>query len=127
MKDKRSEKQKVTLYVPPDLHHKLKIRAALDCEPMSTIAERAIRFYLTHSDVVDSIDAECVHGHSHQVYSCPECGTNLVIREGELELIGVSSEVIPDVSPESATATVESRCSDEDKAESYMGTSLVHC
>ena len=43
-----------------------KIRAAVDGEPMSAIAERAIGFYLNHSDVVDG-----VHGTAHLVYECP--------------------------------------------------------
>jgi hypothetical protein len=37
-------KQKVTLYIPPELHRKLKIKAAVESEPMSSIAERAIVF-----------------------------------------------------------------------------------
>jgi len=73
---------KVTLYLPPDLHRQLKIRSAVDGEAMSAIAERAIDFYLAHSDVVDGL--ERAYGHTHQVYSCPNCSTSAVIREGEL-------------------------------------------
>ncbi|NET52600.1 MAG: hypothetical protein F6K09_29150, partial [Merismopedia sp. SIO2A8] len=80
------DKQKVTLYIPQDLHHKLKIRAALDSEPMSAIAERAIRFYLTHPEAVDNLESS--YGRSHQVHVCPECHTSLVIRDGELESVG---------------------------------------
>jgi hypothetical protein len=75
------DKDKVTLYLPPDLHRQLKIRSAVDGEPMSALAERAIVFYLTHSEVVDGI--ELSHGRVHQVYNCPECTTSFVLRDGE--------------------------------------------
>ncbi|HIK28434.1 MAG: hypothetical protein N3E45_00550 [Oscillatoriaceae bacterium SKW80] len=76
------EKQKVTLYLPPELHRKLKIRAAIDSEPMSTIAEKAIVFYLTYSEIVDEV--ESAYGKTHRVYNCPECNRSVVLREGEL-------------------------------------------
>lgn len=76
------DKQKVTLYLPPELHRQLKIRAAVDSEPMSAIAERAIVFYLAHPEVVDEIEAS--HGSSHRVYTCPECTSSVVLREGEM-------------------------------------------
>ena len=60
------DKHKVTLYLPPELHRQLKIRSAVELEAMSAIAERAIIFYLEHSDVVDELD---IHGQSHRVYS----------------------------------------------------------
>ncbi|MGP1373527.1 MAG: hypothetical protein ACTS3T_11920 [Almyronema sp.] len=50
---------------------------------MSAIAERALDFYLAHSEVVDSIPGS-LDGHSHQVYSCPQCTTSVVIRDGDL-------------------------------------------
>jgi hypothetical protein len=77
------DKQKVTLYLPPELHRQLKIRAAVDSEPMSAIAERAIVFYLAHPDVVDEVE-EATKGTTHRVYTCPECTTAVVMREGEL-------------------------------------------
>lgn len=46
-------KQKVTLYIPPKLHRQLKIRAAVDTESMSAIVEKAIAFYMEHSEVVE--------------------------------------------------------------------------
>ncbi|MBC6417919.1 MAG: hypothetical protein GDA44_03565 [Prochloron sp. SP5CPC1] len=46
-------KQKVTLYIPPKLHRQLKIRAAVDTESMSAIAEKAIAFYMEHSEVAE--------------------------------------------------------------------------
>lgn len=75
-------KQKVTLYIPPQLHRKLKIKAAVESEPMSSLAERAIVFYLNNPEVVDEMEAS--HGQTHRVYSCPECANSAVIREGEL-------------------------------------------
>lgn len=76
------DKQKVTLYLPPDLHRQLKIRGAVHAEPMSAIAERAIDFYLGHPEVVEQTEA--AYGSTHQVYTCPECTTTVVLREGEM-------------------------------------------
>lgn len=80
------DKQKVTLYLTQELHRKLKITAAVEAEPMSAIAERAIVFYLANPDAVDRV--EMSHGQSngsvHQLYSCPGCGSPSVLREGEL-------------------------------------------
>ncbi|MDY7023251.1 MAG: hypothetical protein SWJ54_18205 [Cyanobacteriota bacterium] len=75
-------KQKVTLYIPPQLHRKLKIKAAVESEAMSSIAERAIVFYLNNPEIVDEVEAS--YGQTHRVYSCPECASSVVIREGEL-------------------------------------------
>ncbi|WP_299489505.1 hypothetical protein [Acaryochloris sp. IP29b_bin.137] len=77
------DKQKVTLYLPPDLHRQLKIRAAVDSEPMSAIAERAIDFYLGHPEVVEQTQASA-DGSTHRVYACPECTTTMVLRSGEM-------------------------------------------
>lgn len=76
------DKQKSTLYLPPELHQKLKIRAAVETQPMSAIAERAIDFYLSHPEVVDGVQSE--QGHIHQVYTCPDCSTSVVLRDGAL-------------------------------------------
>jgi hypothetical protein len=76
------DKHKVTLYLPPNLHRQLKIRSAVEFEPMSTIAERALAFYLTHADVVDGVEAS--QGQVHRVYNCPECTSSLVVRDGEM-------------------------------------------
>jgi hypothetical protein len=75
-------KQKVTLYLSPELHRKLKIRAAVDSEPMSDLAERAIVFYLANSELVDEIEGS--FGRSHRVYSCPSCATTVALRDGEM-------------------------------------------
>jgi plasmid stability protein len=73
-------KQKVTLYLPPELHRQLKIRAAVDGRSMSTLVERSIHFYLHHSDVVE--ETEAVTGKTHQVHACPDCNSSFVIRDG---------------------------------------------
>jgi hypothetical protein len=73
-------KQKVTLYLSPELHRKLKIRSAVDSEPMSELAERALVFYLANSELVE----EASYGKTHRVYSCPNCESPLVLRDGEL-------------------------------------------
>lgn len=76
------DKQKVTLYLSPDLHRKLKIRAAVDAESMSALVERAVVFYLAHPELVDEVEA--AYGQTHQVYNCPECTSSVVVRDGEL-------------------------------------------
>lgn len=78
-------KQKVTLYLSPELHRRLKIRAAIDSEPMSELAQRAIVFYLAHPEVVDEIEES--YGRTHRVYDCPECSNSLVMRDGEMSLL----------------------------------------
>ena len=81
-------KQKVTLYLSPELHRQLKIRAAIDSEPMSELAERAIVFYLSHQEVVDEVEAS--HGRTHRVYACPECESSVVLRQGKI--VSLSSQ-----------------------------------
>jgi hypothetical protein len=81
-------KQKVTLYLSPELHRQLKIRAAIDSEPMSELATRAIVFYLAHPEVIDEVEAS--QGKNHRVYGCPECATPVVLRDGEM--ISLSSQ-----------------------------------
>lgn len=75
-------KQKVTLYLSPELHRRLKIRSAIDSEPMSELAQRAIVFYLAHPEVVDEVETS--YGRTHQVYDCPECTTSMVLKEGQM-------------------------------------------
>jgi len=86
-------KQKVTLYLSPELHRKLKIRSAVDCEPMSDLAERALIFYLSNSDLVDEVEASS-YGRTHRVYSCPTCSSSLVLRDGELVTLGNQPGVV---------------------------------
>jgi plasmid stability protein len=77
------DKQKVTLYLPPGLHRQLKIRAAVDSDSMSAMVERAIVFYLHHSEVVEEVEASD-YGRTHRVYACPECSSSVVLKEGEM-------------------------------------------
>lgn len=88
----KEDKQKVTLYLPPALHRQLKIRAAVDSETMTDIAERAIYFYLSHPEVVERY--EDAYGQTHRVYSCPSCQTQSVIREGEMVALGEEAKVV---------------------------------
>lgn len=76
------DKQKVTLYLPPELHRQLKIRAAVDAETMTEIAQKAIEFYLNYPEVVEQCEA--IHGQAHRVYSCPDCSSPVALREGEM-------------------------------------------
>lgn len=86
---------KVTLYLPPDLHRQLKIRSAVEGEAMSSIARRALDFYLAHGDVVAE-SLESSFGQSHRVHSCPSCASSVVLNEGELvevtQLAGVAQD-----------------------------------
>jgi hypothetical protein len=79
------DKQKVTLYLPPQLHRQLKIRSAVDADSMSNIVEKAVDFYLKHSEVVDGVE---LHGTTHQIYNCPECDRSVVIKDGEMVALG---------------------------------------
>jgi hypothetical protein len=86
-------KQKVTLYLSPELHRRLKIRSAVDSEPMSELAERALVFYLTNSELVEEVEASS-YGRTHRVYSCPNCESSLVLRDGDLVAVSNQSGVI---------------------------------
>ena len=85
-------KQKVTFYLTPEIHRRLKIRSAVDSEPMSELAEKAIGFYLTHPEMVEEV--ETIHGRTHQLYACPECATTVVVKDGEIVAIGSQSGVL---------------------------------
>lgn len=79
------DKQKVTLYLSPELHHKLKIRSAVDSEPMSAITERAIFFYLSHPEVIEEVESSHgSYGSTHRVYVCPECENPMVLKSGDM-------------------------------------------
>ncbi|MBH8552352.1 hypothetical protein I8751_08180 [Nostocaceae cyanobacterium CENA357] len=86
-------KQKVTLYLSPELHKRLKIRSAVDSEPMSDLAERALVFYLANSELVEEMEASAF-GRTHRVYSCPNCESSLVLRDGELVTLGNQPGVV---------------------------------
>lgn len=85
---------KVTLYLPPNLHRQLKIRSAVEGEAMSSLAQQAINFYLTHADLVAEY-CEGRRGHTHRLYDCPSCSASLVLKDQELmDVSGVASQAI---------------------------------
>ena len=112
-------KQKVTLYIPPDLHRKLKIRAAIDVESMSTLVEKAVSFYIQHSDKVEQIEAS-TQGRVHQVHICPECDAAMVSRDGKM----VSLKDQPGVVSEELPLTMRGNV---DTSEESHGENLVPC
>lgn len=79
------DKQKVTLYISDDLHRQFKIRSAVDGETMSSMAQRALEFYLSNSGLVQGSSE--VHGRAHQVHSCPRCSASVTIKENALALV----------------------------------------
>jgi hypothetical protein len=78
-----SAKQKVTLYIPDELHRQFKIRSAVDGETMSSIAQRAIKFYLGHADIVEN----AAQGQTHRIHNCPKCSASVALRDDGLVLI----------------------------------------
>ncbi len=88
-------KQKVTLYIPPELHKKLKIKAAIDTESMSALVERAIAFYMQYPDKIEEIEA-LSQGKTHQVHFCPECEEPMVIRNGKVMSLNNQDAVVND-------------------------------
>ncbi len=105
-------KQKVTLYLSPELHRSLKIRAAVEREPMSAVAEKALSFYLLHPEVIEG-----VQGSTYRVHRCPECSHPFVIRNGEVVSLhrqSATTAILEEVEPEywgAATSSGE-RCQD---------------
>ena len=87
------DKQKVTLYLPPELHRQLKVRAALDAENMSAIAQKALIFYLKHPEAIEEVEA-ATQGQTHQVYNCPECEHPVVLRDGEMVALGKQPSIL---------------------------------
>ncbi len=88
------DKQKVTLYISDDLHRQFKIRSAVDGETMSSMAQRALEFYLSNAELVESSSE--IHGHSHQIHSCPQCSATVALKESKLTLIRKYSQVLTD-------------------------------
>ncbi len=110
------DKQKVTLYLPPGLHRQLKIRAAVDADSMSSLVERAILFYLRHPEVVDEVEAS--YGKSHQVYSCPECSSSVVLQDGEMVSLKNQPSILADEIPvEKVREEVNSRTDSQGEEE----------
>lgn len=75
-------KHKVTLYLPPELHRQLKIRAAIDTDSMSAMVEKALSFYLKYPEKVEEVSTS--HRNTHQLHACPECETVVAIRDGRM-------------------------------------------
>ncbi len=88
MKDKR----KVTLYLPPEIHYQLKVKAAIDEESMSDVVQRVISLYLKYPERVEEIEEER-HGRTYQVHSCPECSASLTMKDGQLKAVE-STEIL---------------------------------
>ena len=113
-------KQKVTLYIPPELHRQLKIKAAIDTESMSALVEKAIAFYMKHPDKVEEIEA-LSHGKTHQVHFCPECDTALIEKEGKIVSLSKQAGVIA----EEISLDVRTQVDNSDK--SHGEEELVPC
>jgi plasmid stability protein len=90
-------KQKVTLYLPPELHRQLKIRAAIDTESMSTMVQKALAFYLQHPDKVEEVENS--RQNTHQIHLCPECNSVLALKEGQMVSIKDQPTVIAEELP----------------------------
>lgn len=113
-------KQKVTLYIPPELHRRLKIKAAVDVESMSALVEKAIAFYMQYPDKVEEIEAS-VQGKTHQVHFCPECNTAVVMRNGDLvSLSGGDSVLTDDISLKVSDRVEDSGESNEEELVSCL-------
>ena len=82
-------KHKVTLYLSDELHRQFKIRSAVDGETMSSMAERAIEFYLEHAEVVEGLG---VQGQTHRIHACPKCEAPVALRENGLALVHSHAE-----------------------------------
>ncbi|MFK8183729.1 MAG: hypothetical protein AB8B99_10165 [Phormidesmis sp.] len=83
-------KQKITLYISDDLHRQFKIRSAIDGETMSSIAQRAIEFYLANPEAVDCSGK--VYGQTHRLHACPKCATPVALRDDGLALVASQPE-----------------------------------
>lgn len=88
-------KQKITLYIPPELHRKLKIKAAVDVESMSALVEKAIAFYMQFPEQVEEIKST-VQGKTHQIHLCPECDSPAVIRDGAMVALSSIDNAVED-------------------------------
>lgn len=113
-------KQKVTLYIPPELHRKLKIKAAVDVESMSALVEKAIAFYMQFPETVEEVKSS-VQGKTHQVHMCPECDAPMVMRNGEMvSLTSQDSVVEDDISLEVSSQTESSSKPNEEELVSCL-------
>ena len=107
-------KQKVTLYIPPELHRKLKIKAAVDVESMSALVEKAIAFYMQFPETVEEVKSS-VHGKTHQVHLCPECDAPMIMRNGEMVSLTNQNDLVKDdISLEVSSQTSSSKPNEEE-------------
>ena len=83
------DKQKVTLYLSDELHRQFKVRSAIDGETMSSMAQRAIEFYLNHAEVVESSSE--AYDQTYRVHSCPNCSASVTLQDSKLSLVGKDS------------------------------------
>ena len=91
-------KQKITLYIPPELHRQLKIKAAVDIESMSALVEKAVSFYMQFPEQVDEIRSSA-HGKTHQIHMCPDCDAPMVMRDGEMVSLTAGATTIKEDIP----------------------------
>jgi len=118
-----SDKQKVTLYLPPDVHRNLKIKAAVGGESMSGLVEQAVVFYLNHSEVVEEVEQQ-EHGQTYRLYECPQCESALMMKDGELS----SLQAQPSLKTEElATEQVSQQVQAADSDQSQDQEQLVPC
>ncbi|MGQ9837365.1 MAG: hypothetical protein ACUVRV_05235 [Cyanobacteriota bacterium] len=111
-------KQKVTLYLSPDLHRNLKIRAAVEREAMSALAEKALSFYLMYPEVIEG-----VQGSTYRVHQCPECSHPFVIRDGKvisLHKQSPSEAILQDVEPEYWGSTPSNSSSEDQRQDALV-------
>lgn len=115
------DKQKVTLYLPSQMHRRLKIKSVVDEESMSALVERAIQFYLQYPEAVEEIEAaQGQRGQSHRVHACPDCGSALVQRDGDLISLRnqpsiITDELTPDLSVEKVRESLGSGADSQDE------------
>ena len=102
----KEEKQKVTLYLPHALHKQLKVKAAVDSETMTDLAQKAIVFYLSNAELVEQYSEG--YGQTHRVYSCPECSTHLAIKKGEMVAVAEQANMVIEESLSSSVEAVPS-------------------
>jgi plasmid stability protein len=100
-------KQKVTLYIPPELHRQLKIRAAIDTESMSAMVEKALAFYLQHPEKVEEIESN--RQNTHQIHICPECDTVMSLKNGRMVSLKNQPTVIDEELPMKVREKVNSQ------------------
>ncbi|MEM6610743.1 MAG: hypothetical protein AAF652_00510 [Cyanobacteria bacterium P01_C01_bin.72] len=112
-------KQKITLYIPPELHRQLKIKAAVDVESMSSLVEKAISFYIQFPEKVDEIRSS-VHGKTHQIHMCPDCDSPMVLRDGELVSLSGRSAVLEEEGMPLEVASQGSEKPDEEELVSCL-------